>query len=210
MNVSDLQAYVSEVRNSKTDAEGNKIWNSLLSDFQIEKGIVLTQAYVSRDLVLNTLPFVYGRIMLDETNNAVSGIFSTDLANSGLEIKDDTFLEDFYTDLAAYIKDFSPAMKPHYDYADFAGYTHISANFGLYHDDILQKSADEIEAELINIGLNVPSSTSVDQEIHTNLLTELHLPEDSFTADFMYGTNVPNNNIWSRTIELRSFVAGQN
>jgi hypothetical protein len=210
MNVSDLQAYVSEVRNSKTDAEGNKIWNSLLSDFQIEKGIVLTQAYVSRNLVLNTLPFVYGRTMLDETNNAVPGIFSTDLANSGLEIKDDTFLEDFYTDLAAYIKDFSPAMKPHYDYADFAAYTHISANFGLYHDDALQKSADEIEAELINIGLNVPSSTSVDQEIHTNLLTELHLPEDSFTADFMYGTNVPNNNIWSRTIELRSFVAGQN
>ena len=210
MNVSDLRAYVSEVRNSKTDAEGNKIWNSLLSDFQIEKGIVLTQAYVSRNLVLNTLPFVYGRIMLDETNNAVSGIFSTDLANSGLEIKDDTFLEDFYTNLAAYIKDFSPAMKPHYNYADFAGYTHISANFGLYHDDALQKSADEIEAELINIGLNVPSSTSVDQEIHTNLLTELHLPEDSFTADFMYGTNVPNNNIWSRTIELRSFVAGQN
>jgi len=210
MNVSDLQAYVSEVRNTKTDAEGSKIWNALLSDFQIEKGVVLTQAYVSRDLVFNTLPFVYGRIMLKETNNAVSGIFSTDLTGSGLEIVDDTFLEVFYTDLAAYIKSFSPAAKPRYDYAGFAGYTHISANFGLYHDDALQKSADEIEAELINMGLNVPSSTPADQGIHPNLLTELHLPEDSFIADFMYGTNVPNNNLWSRTIEMRSYVAEQN
>ncbi|MDQ0067680.1 T6SS phospholipase effector Tle1-like catalytic domain-containing protein [Chryseobacterium lathyri] len=210
MNVSDLQDYISEVRNTKTDAEGNKIWNSLLSDFQIDKGVVLSQAYVSRELVFNTLPFVYGRIMLEETNHAMSGIFSTDLANSGLEIVNDTFLANFCIDLAAYVKNFSPAMKPHYDYANFAAYTHISANFGRYHDHTLQKSADETEAELINIGLNVPSSTSADREIHTKLLTELHLSEDSFTADFMYGTNVPNNDIWSRTIEIRSFAAEQN
>jgi len=210
MNVSDLQDYVSKVRTAKTDAEGNKIWNSLLSGFQIEKGVVLSQAYVSRRLVFNTLPFVYGRIMLEETNNAVPGIFSTDLTNSGLEIVDDAFLKDFYTDLAAYVKSFSTDTKPHYDYADFAAYTHISANFGRYHDDALQKTADELEAELINIGLNVPSNTSGDQEIHTKFLTELHLPEDSFIADFMYGTNVPNNDIWSRTIEMRSFAAERN
>jgi hypothetical protein len=123
---------------------------------------------------------------------------------------DDAFLKDFYTDLAAYVKSFSTDTKPHYDYADFAAYTHISANFGRYHDDALQKTADELEAELINIGLNVPSNTSGDQEIHTKFLTELHLPEDSFIADFMYGTNVPNNDIWSRTIEMRSFAAERN
>ncbi|PIF47239.1 putative alpha/beta hydrolase family protein DUF2235 [Chryseobacterium sp. 52] len=210
INVNDLQDYVSDVRNAKTDAEGNKIWDSLLSDFQIEKGVILSQAYVSREVILNTLPFVYGRLMLEETNNAVSGIFSTDLTNSGLEITDDSFLADFYTNLIAYVENLSPAMKPKYDYTRFADYTHISANFGLYSDGVLQRSADEIEAELINNGLNVPSSTSVDRGIHTKLLTELHLPEDSFVADFLYGTNVPNNDIWSRTIEMRSFAAEQN
>lgn len=210
INVNDLQDYVSDVRNAKTDAEGNKIWDSLLSDFQIEKGVILSQAYVSRELVFNTLPFVYGRIMLDETNNVMSGIFSTDLTHSGLEIGDDAFLTAFYTDLAAYVKNFSPAMKPQYDYADFADYTHISANFGLYHEGVLQRSADEIEAELINIGLNVPSSTSAERGIQTRLLTDLHLPEDSFVVDFLYGTNVPNNDIWSRAIEMKSFAAEQN
>jgi hypothetical protein len=210
INAGDLQNYVSDVRNTKTDAEGNKIWDALLSDFQVEKGLVLSQAYVSRELVLNTLPFVYGRIMMAETNNATPGIFSTDLANSGLEIVDDPFLADFEADLAAYVKSFLPALKPHYDYAGFADYTHISANFGMYHHDALQKSAGEIEAELINIGLNVPSSTSVDQGIQTRFLTELHLPEDSFVVDFMYGTNVPNNDIWSRSIGIKSFVSEQN
>ncbi|WP_228374921.1 hypothetical protein [Chryseobacterium oranimense] len=210
INADDLQNYVSDVRNTKTDAEGNKIWDALLSDFQVEKGLVLSQAYVSRELVLNTLPFVYGRIMLAETNNATPGIFSTDLANSGLEIVDDPFLANFEADLAAYVKSFLPALKPHYDYAGFADYTHISANFGMYHHDALQKSAGEIEAELINIGLNVPSSTSVDQGIQTRFLTELHLPEDSFVVDFMYGTNVPNNDIWSRSIGIKSFVSEQN
>lgn len=210
ISADDLQNYVSNVRNTKTDAEGNKIWNSLLSGFQVEKGFVLSQAYVSRELVLNTLPFVYGRIMLAETNNATPGIFSTDLANSGLEIVDDPFLADFETKLTAYVKSFLPALKPQYDYAGFADYTHISANFGMYHDDALQKSAGEIEAELINIGLNVPSSTSVDQGIQTRFLTELHLPEDSFVVDFMYGTNVPNNDIWSRSIGIQSFVSEQN
>ncbi|MGG5208676.1 T6SS phospholipase effector Tle1-like catalytic domain-containing protein [Chryseobacterium sp. MIQD13] len=206
INTNDLQDYVADVRNAKTDAEGNKIWDSLLSDFQIEKGVVLSQAYVSRELVFNTLPFVYGRIMLEETNNAVSGIFSTDLTHSGLEIGEDTFLADFYTDLAAYVKSFLPAMKPYYNYADFAKYTHISANFGLYQNDVLLRSADEIEAELINIGLNVPSSTSIDRGTQTRLLTELHLSEDSFVVDFLYGTNVPNNDIWSRTIGMKSFA----
>nr|WP_080780448.1 DUF2235 domain-containing protein [Chryseobacterium phocaeense] len=210
INEKDLQDYVSDVRNAKTDAEGNKIWDALLESFQIEKGVVLSQAYVSREIIFNTLPLVYGRLMLDETNNAVPGIFNTDLTHSGLEITDDTFLSDFYTKLTAYVNSFSPEMKPFYDYAEFAPYTHISANFGLYHDETLKKTADEIEAEMINNGLNVPSSTSVDRGIHTRFLTELHLPEDSFVADFLYGTNVPNNDIWSRTIEIRSFAAEQN
>ncbi|SHH02529.1 T6SS phospholipase effector Tle1-like catalytic domain-containing protein [Chryseobacterium vrystaatense] len=210
INVKDLQDYVSDVRNAKTDAEGNKIWDALLSDFKIDKGVVLSQAYISREVVLNTLPFVYGRIMLEETNSAVSGIFSTDLSNSGLEITDDAFLSDFYKELSAYVESFSPTAKPQYNYTGLADYTHISANFGLYSDDTLQRSADEIEAELINNGLNVPSSTSVDRGIHTRFLTDLHLPEDSFVADFLYGTNVPNNDIWSRTIEMKSLAAEQN
>lgn len=207
INTNDLQDYVSDVRNTKTDVEGNKIWDSLLSTFQIEKGVVLSQAYVSREVIFNTLPFVYGKLMLEETNNAVSGIFSTDLTHSGLEITDDRFLTDFYTALASYVNCFSPDAKPKYDYAGLADYTHISANFGLYIDHLLQRSADEIEAELINNGLNVPSSNSVDRGVHTSLLADLHLPEDSFVADFLYGTNVPNNDIWSRTIEIRSFAA---
>ncbi|KMQ65696.1 hypothetical protein ACM46_07435 [Chryseobacterium angstadtii] len=209
INVKDLNDYVSDVRNAKTDAEGNKIWDALLSGFQIERGVVLSQAYVSRDLVLNTLPFVYGRIMLEETNNAVSGIFSTDLASVGLDIENDAFLSDFYTDLAAYVESFLPALKPKYDYTALADYTHISANFGTIRD-VSGKSDDEIEAELINNGLNVPSSTSIERGIHTKLVTDLHLPEDSFVADFLYGTNVPNNDIWSRTIEIRSMAAEQN
>ncbi|MBL1219691.1 DUF2235 domain-containing protein [Chryseobacterium sp. L7] len=210
INVKDLQDYVSDVRNAKTDAEGNKIWDALLSDFQIEKGVVLSQAYVSRKLILHTLPYVYGRVMRDETNHAVPGIFSTDLTDSGLEFTDDAFLTDFYTELAAYVKSFSPELKPLYDYSRFAEYTHISANFGLYYDETMKKSADEMEAEMVNNGLNVPSSTSVDRGIHTRFLTELHLPEDSFVADFLYGTNVPNNDIWSRTILMKSFAAEQN
>ncbi|SHM67011.1 Uncharacterized alpha/beta hydrolase domain [Chryseobacterium carnipullorum] len=210
INTNDLEDYVSDVRTAKTDAEGNKIWDALLSGFQIEKGVVLSQAYVSREVILNTLPIVYGKVMLQETNNVMAGIFSTDLSRSGLEITDDTFLSDFYTHLAAYVESFSLDMKPKYDYSGFADYTHISANFGMYSADMLKRSADEIEAELINNGLNVPSSTSVDRGIHTKLLTELHLPEDSFVADFLYGTNVPNNDIWSRTIEIRSFAAEQN
>lgn len=210
INVDDLQDYVSDVRNAKTDAEGNKIWDSLLSTFQIERGVVLSQAYVSREMIFNTLPIVYGRIMLEESNTVLPGIFSTDLINSGLEIADDTFLTYFHTDLATYVRNFSPALKPKYNYSGFADYTHISANFGLYSDHVLQRSAEEIEAELINNGLNVPSSTSVDQGIHTGLVTNLHLPEDSFVADFLYGTNVPNNDIWSRTIEMRSLAAEQN
>lgn len=210
INVNDLKDYVSDVRNAKTDAEGNKIWDALLSGFQIEKGVVLSQAYISRELVLNTLPFVYGRIMLEETNNAVSGIFNTDLSQSGLKITDDSFLSDFYKALSAYVESFTPDMKPKYDYSALAAYTHISANYGTYRDPSDNKTIEEIEAELINNGLNVPSSTSVDRGIHTRLLTELHLPEDSFVADFLYGTNVPNNDIWSRTIEMRSVTVDQN
>ncbi|WP_223606274.1 DUF2235 domain-containing protein [Chryseobacterium sp. OSA05B] len=210
INVNDLNDYVSDVRNAKTDAEGNKIWDALLSDFKIEKGVVLSQAYISRELVLNTLPFVYGRIMLEETNNAVPGIFNADLTQSGLEITNDPFLSDFYKALSAYVVSFTLDMKPKYDYSGLADYTHISANYGMYRDPSDHKTVEEIEAELINNGLNVPSSTSIDRGIHTRLLTELHLPEDSFVADFLYGTNIPNNDIWSRTIEMRSVAAEQN
>lgn len=205
LNTQDLQDYVSDIRNAKTDRAGNKIWDSLLAEFQIEKGVILAQAYVSRDKVYQDLSKVYGRLMLDETNRVTSQIFSTDFKEDDFEIDPEKhpFLVDFYIRSEAYVKNMQPELQPVYDYSRFAEYTHISANFGLYSDEVLKRSTKDISAELINNGLNVPSSSSLDHESHTKVIMELHLPEDSFIPDFLYGTNVPNNDIWSRTIEMR-------
>ena len=100
-----------------------------------------------------------------------------------------------------YIKDLSVNKKPIYDFQRFADYTHISSNFGLYHESFQYRTQREINIELINNGLNVSSRTSVDETSRTKRLSvELHLPEDSFVADFLYGTNVPNNDLWVRSI----------
>ncbi|MDR3026197.1 DUF2235 domain-containing protein [Chryseobacterium sp.] len=200
INSDDLHHYVSDIRNEKTNAEGIKIWNALLSGYEVETANGLSQAYVCRDKVYNDLSKVYGKLMLEETNAKVS-VFSTENdAYFGIDYNKHPFLSRFYIKIKEYVKDLSANKKPIYDFGKFADYTHISANFGLYSNSFLKRSQREINIELINNGLNVSSSTSVDQTSQTRLSAELHLPEDSFVADFLYGTSVPNNDVWDRSI----------
>lgn len=200
MNVDDLHNYVSDIRNEKNNADGNKIWEALLSEYKIETVNGLSQAYVCRDKVYNDLSKVYGKLMMDETN-AKSMVFSTENeAYFGTDYNKHPFLSRFYTKMKEYVKDLSINKKPIYDFERFADYIHISSNFGLYSDSFRYRTQREINIELINNGLNVSSNTSVDEASQTRLSVELHLPEDSFVADFLYGTSVPNNDIWVRTI----------
>ncbi|WP_431610897.1 T6SS phospholipase effector Tle1-like catalytic domain-containing protein [Chryseobacterium sp. 'Rf worker isolate 10'] len=200
MNIDDLHNYVSDIRNAKTNAEGNKIWDALLSGYEVETANGLSQAYVRRDKVYNDLSKVYGKLMMEETNEILS-VFSTEnYAYFGTDYNKHAFLNRFYIKMKEYIKDLSVSKKPIYDFAKLADYTHISANFGLYSHSFRNRSQQEINIEMINNGLNVSSSTSVDQTSQTRLSVELHLPEDSFVADFLYGTSVPNNDIWVRSI----------
>lgn len=199
-NIEDLHNYVSDIRNEKMDADGNKIWNALLSGYKTETINGLSQAYVCRDKVYNDLSKVYGKLMMDETNTVLS-VFSTENeAYFGTEYNKHFLLSRFYTKMKEYLKDLSADKKPIYDFSKFADYIHISSNFGVYRNSFQYKTQREINIELINNGLNVSSSTSVDQTSQRRLSVELHLPEDSFVADFLYGTSVPNNDIWVRTI----------
>ncbi|WP_313000135.1 DUF2235 domain-containing protein [Chryseobacterium gleum] len=200
INTDDLHSYISEIRNTKTDTDGNKIWDALLSRYEIETVNGLSKAYVCRDRVYNELSKIYGKLMMDETNT-ISAVFSTgNEAYFGTDYNRHSFLDRFYIKMKEYIKDLSVNKKPVYDFGKFADYIHISSNFGLYSDNFRYRTQREINIELINNGLNVSSSTSVDQTSCTRLSAELHLPEDSFVADFLYGTSVPNNDIWIRSI----------
>ncbi|QBJ86504.1 DUF2235 domain-containing protein [Chryseobacterium gleum] len=200
INTDDLHRYISEIRNTKTDTDGNKIWDALLSRYEIETVNGLSKAYVCRDRVYNELSKIYGKLMMDETNT-ISAVFSAgNEAYFGTDYNRHSFLDRFYIKMKGYIKDLSVNKKPVYDFGKFADYIHISSNFGLYSDSFRYRTQREINIELINNGLNVSSSTSVDQTSCTRLSAELHLPEDSFVADFLYGTSVPNNDIWIRSI----------
>ncbi|WP_343685887.1 DUF2235 domain-containing protein [Chryseobacterium gleum] len=200
INTDDLHRYISEIRNTKTDTDGNKIWDALLSGYEVETVNGLSKAYVCRDRVYNELSKIYGKLMMDETNT-ISAVFSAgNEAYFGTGYNRHSFLDRFYIKMKEYIKDLSVNKKPVYDFGKFADYIHISSNFGLYSDSFRYRTQREINIELINNGLNVSSSTSVDQTSCTRLSAELHLPEDSFVADFLYGTNVPNNDIWIRSI----------
>lgn len=200
INTDDLHRYISEIRNTKTDTDGNKIWDALLSGYEVETVNGLSKAYVCRDRVYNELSKIYGKLMMDETNT-ISAVFSAgNEAYFGTDYNRHSFLDRFYIKMKEYIKDLSVNKKPVYDFGKFADYIHISSNFGLYSDSFRYRTQREINIELINNGLNVSSSTSVDQTSCTRLSAELHLPEDSFVADFLYGTSVPNNDIWIRSI----------
>lgn len=197
-NTDGLINYVQNIRNTKTDTEGNKIWNALLSEFGVERKDAFSKAYVCRDKVYSELSKLYGKLMREETN-AISPMFI-----SGKDFETDykrhPLLESLYEEILAYVKDLSLDKKPIYDYNRLADYIHIAANFGLCQDALSKRSEYEMNVELLNNGLNVSSSTIVDQKSHARLSAELHLPEDSFVADFLYGTNVPNNDIWTRSI----------
>lgn len=76
-------------------------------------------------------------------------------------------------------------------------------NFGLYHPALMMDSKSGIPTEIINNGLNVPSHS--DDQFNKNqsrLQSEIHHIEDS-VVDYAYGTNIPNNDNWSRTILIK-------
>ncbi|WP_300690885.1 DUF2235 domain-containing protein [Chryseobacterium sp.] len=199
-NIDDLRDYVSDIRNAKKNSDGTEIWDALLAGYQIDKREALSQAFVCRDMVYNDLSKVYGKLMMEETNRMSPVFDSNDDAYFKINYKKHPFLEDFSTELKQYAKDLSVNSKPLYNYSRLADYIHISTSFGLYSSGFRNKNEHEITAELINNGLNVSSSTTVNQDGQVRLSVELHLPEDSFVADFLYGTSVPNNDLWVRTI----------
>ncbi|EJL74799.1 T6SS phospholipase effector Tle1-like catalytic domain-containing protein [Chryseobacterium populi] len=201
--VKDVETYIANVRNTMRDSESNKIWNSLLEKYKIDSGHVFSQAYVARSMVYNDLSKVYGKLMLIQTN-AVTPIFSTEFSAHDFEIDPlkHPFLITFSDELEKYVPTVIPEKKPDYNYEQFVQYTHISANFGLYQNRILQKSQNGIDAELINNGMNIPSHATVDT-IHPRFKSEIHLLEDGSVTDFAYGANVPNNDIWARSILIK-------
>lgn len=197
-NIDELKDYVEDIRNGKTDDQGNKIWEALLSGYGIEEEKPFFQAYVCRDKVYNELSKIYGKLMLDETN-AIAEVFNAGnyFAIDGVR---HPLLRGMYEELKEYVKNLLVYKKPLYDYSELADYIHISANFGLYRNTMLKRTEYEMNVELLNNGLNVSSNTTVDKNSQTRLSVELHLPEDNFVFDFLYGTNVPNNDIWGRSI----------
>ncbi|MBK1897831.1 T6SS phospholipase effector Tle1-like catalytic domain-containing protein [Chryseobacterium paridis] len=194
-DVSDVNDYVSNIEDTAKDSEGNEIWDPVLRNFHIDKGEVLSQGYVEREMVYNDLSKVYGKLMVMQTN-AIHPIFNTDFSETNFKIDDKhSFLGTFYLSLAKYISNLTPQTKPFYDYKKLADYTHISANFGLYKKGNLQKSTDSMHAEMINNSLNVPSKSLVN-----NPHPEMHILDDVVITDFAYGSNIPNNDDWSRSI----------
>ncbi len=172
VNDNDLRDYISDIRNAKTDAAGNKIWDDLLSGYEIDNGKIFFQAYLCRDKVYNDLSKMYGKLMMDETNS-VATVFNTDSdIYFGTDYNKHEFLKRFYKILREYVQDLSAGKKPVYDFKKLADYIHISANFGLCTDQLLRRSQYEINIELINNGLNVSSSTSVDQTCDRRLSVE--------------------------------------
>ncbi|MDH6250798.1 hypothetical protein M2347_000525 [Chryseobacterium sp. H1D6B] len=200
---SDINAYVNNIRDTTEDTEGNKIWDYVLEGFQIDKGEILSQAYLAREIVYTDLSKVYGKLMLMQTN-VQEPVFSTDFSDSDFKIDQDEhpYLVLLSIELEKYAKKLTSSMKPIYNYEKLAGYTHISANFGLYEKGLFLKSSESVNAEVINNGLNVPSR-SLANNLHPVLQTEMHLLEDTVITDFAYGSNIPNNDNWTRSILIK-------
>lgn len=202
----DAKMYVEHVRNTKKDAAGNYIWNELLAGYQIDEGTFFSQAYAARDLVYHDLSKVYGKLMIAETNT-ISPIFNTHFTTSDFEIdsKKHPFLIEFFGKLEKYAKDLSPEMKPGYNYGDFVDYSHISANFGLHKAVLLQRNESEIDVELINNSLNVPgiSMTHEPDILPAHFQKGIPYLQESSVIDYAYGTNIPNNDIWNRSILIK-------
>ncbi|ASK30470.1 hypothetical protein CEY12_10270 [Chryseobacterium sp. T16E-39] len=200
MRTKDVETYIGNIRNTMRDAGGNKIWFHLLKGYKIDSGDVFSQAYMARKKVYHDLSKVYGKLLLLESNR-VQQVFGTGFTNADFAIDERAhpFLVSFSNDLEKYVIDLDPELKPAYRYEEFESYTHISANFGLYDNRVLLESKNGIDVELINNGLNVPSHKTVDT-IHPNLSSNIHILEDGSVTDFAYGANVPNNDIWDRSI----------
>ena len=175
-----------------------------MQDYKIDKGEVFSQAYVARNLVYSELSKVYGKLMLMETNSQES-VFDTDFDEDTFAVhsEEHLYLSELSEALGNYVKNLSPDLKPDYNYEKLADYIHISANFGLYHPALMMDSKSETHTEIINNGLNVPSNS--DDQFNKNqsrLQSEIHHIEDS-VVDYAYGTNIPNNDNWSRTILIK-------
>ncbi|SDH65326.1 Uncharacterized alpha/beta hydrolase domain [Chryseobacterium taeanense] len=200
----EIHAYLDGVRTTATDAESHKIWNYLLNDYKVDRGEIFSQAYIVREYVHNDLSKVYGKLMLEESN-AEKPIFSTDFSESDflIDVEEHPYLAHFSNTLENYAQNLSTEIKPVYDYQRLADYTHISANFGLYLPAILENSEDGGHAEFINNGLNVPGNYDDQLKVsQSKLQLEIHHIEDSI-VDYAYGTNIPNNDNWSRTILIK-------
>ncbi|WP_428070155.1 T6SS phospholipase effector Tle1-like catalytic domain-containing protein [Chryseobacterium gambrini] len=200
----ELYYYIENIKGTALDSEKNKIWSSVLKDYKIDKGDVFSQAYVARDLVYSELSKIYGKLMLMETN-AGQAVFNTDFDETTFEIHPEKhpYLTELSEALKNYVKNLSSDLKPDYSYEKLADYTHISANFGLYHPALPMDLKSGANTEFINNGLNVPSHS--DDQFNKNqsrLQSEIHHIEDS-VVDYAYGTNIPNNDNWSRTILIK-------
>lgn len=200
----ELNSYIQNIRMAAADAEGNKIWDHILGDYKVDPGEVFCQAYLSRDLVFNELSKVYGKLMLKESN-VEKKVFNTEFDDSDFLINPEKhpYLFRLSAEMEQYTEKLSPELKPVYNYRTLADYIHISANFGLYHPAIPKNSSKEDLTEFINNGLNVPGNS--DDQFTANpskLQVEIHHIEDSI-VDYAYGTNIPNNDNWNRTILIK-------
>jgi len=208
-NNKEVVDYVETIRTSDEDSEGNRIWEFLLEGYSIDEGTFFSQAYIKRDKVYNDLARVYGKLMLTETN-AVQTVFSTEFDESNFEINGSrhAFLLDFSNKLERYIKDLSPDLKPVYNYRNFAEYTHISANFGLYPHVLYKQAEVHLHTEAINNGLNVPGNANLDRTgaPYSELQEDTQQLEDGTIVDYAYGSNIPNNDTWSRSILIKENV----
>lgn len=199
----DVVYYVENIRNTAKDASGHKIWKYPLTNYEIDEGLFSSQAYIIRDTVYNDLSKIYGLLMLEESNG-ITPVFNTDFKDSdfAVDYNKHPYLSELSDGLRRYMKLFPSGTKPVYDYQKLAGYLHISANFGLYKNFSAENT--EVDAELINNGLNMPSNAkgyhvdSVDSVVQSDVM----LPEDSI-IDYAFGTNIPNNSDWNRTILIK-------
>ncbi len=200
----DLFYYLESIKATLEDTEGNKIWNYLLNDYGIDHDGISSQAYIAREWVYSELPKVYGRLMVAETNRATR-IFRTDFSESdfGIDGCEHPCLAELSEALQQYVQNISPGTKPDYHYEMLADYTHISANFGLYHSALLMHPKCDAHTEFINNGLNVPGhSDGRYDKSKPRIQSEIHHIEDS-VVDYAYGTNIPNNDHWNRTILIK-------
>lgn len=200
----ELFYYMESIRAVMEDAEGNKIWNDLLGDYGLDDDGISLQAYIAKEWVYNELPKVYGQLMIAETNTE-NQVFRTDFSAADFKIDDGKHLclHELSEALQYYVQNLSPDRKPIYNYEMLSDYIHISANFGLYHAALLEHPKCTAHAEFINNGLNVPGySDSQNDNNGSRLQSEIHHIENS-VVDYAYGTNIPNNDHWNRTILMK-------